>query len=137
MHTGGIPSMFSEVLNTPRLPLIAMPARKSAKKKKPAAMPVPTTDWRTTDEQEILRRVERARQEKHFIAPLGDTLRIERNLRKIPSKLRPLFDIDGILWPHTDLDEVHQKAAEKALEEVEGIESGRFHQHDLVPTHAK
>ncbi len=41
--------------------------RKSAKKK-PDAIPLPpATDWRTTDEQEILRRIQRARDEKHSI----------------------------------------------------------------------
>jgi hypothetical protein len=46
-----------------------MPARKAAKKK-PAATPVPATDWRTTDQDEILRSVQRARDEKHSIANL-------------------------------------------------------------------
>ena len=163
-----------------------MPARKAAKRK-PAATPVPATDWRTTDHDEVLRRIQRARDEKHAIRPLddghpvfstfavkspsgmtyqveirdlkdrafscscpdfrtaglgtckhveatliwlkrrhkgefriaaaqgspridlvpcGDTLRIERNFRKLPSKLRPLFDAEGRLWSHGDLEDI-------------------------------
>ena len=47
-----------------------MPAKKAAKKKAAAAIPVPTSDWRTTDQDEILRRVQRARDEKHSITSL-------------------------------------------------------------------
>jgi hypothetical protein len=46
-----------------------MPAKQAAKKKA-AAIPVPTSDWRTTDQDEILRRVQRARDEKHSITNL-------------------------------------------------------------------
>jgi superfamily II DNA or RNA helicase len=46
-----------------------MPAKKAAKKKA-AAIPIPATDWRTTDRDEILRRVQRARDEKHSISNL-------------------------------------------------------------------
>jgi hypothetical protein len=47
-----------------------MPAKKSpTKKKEPAAIPVtPASDWRTTDQDEILRRVQRAIDEKHSVA---------------------------------------------------------------------
>ncbi len=47
-----------------------MPAKKSpTKKKKPAAIPItPASDWRTTDQDEILRRVQRAIDEKHSVA---------------------------------------------------------------------
>ncbi len=37
-----------------------------------SALP-PAGDWRSTDEQEILRRVQRARDEKHSVTPLDDT----------------------------------------------------------------
>lgn len=155
-----------------------MAAKKSAKKK-PSTIPLPSAgDWRSTDEQEILRRIQRAIDEKHSIKPLGsihpvfssfavsspsgmiyqteirdlagrafsctcpdfrtaglgtckhveatliwlkrrfkgefqtaktvgspyidvipsgDTLRIERNMRKLPASLRALFDPTGIL----------------------------------------
>ncbi len=46
-----------------------MPAKKSAKKKS-APIPIAATDWRTTDHDEILRRVQRARDEKHSISNL-------------------------------------------------------------------
>lgn len=46
-----------------------MSAKKAAKKKA-AAIPIPATDWRTTDRDEILRRVQRARDEKHSIRNL-------------------------------------------------------------------
>ncbi len=47
-----------------------MPAKQS-KKKNSAAIPVPpVNDWRTTDQDEILRRVQRARDEKHSIMNL-------------------------------------------------------------------
>ncbi len=154
-------------------------AKKSTKKKRAAAIPLPpAADWRTTDQDEILRRVQRARAEKHSITNLhpeslvfsrfavkspsgmvyqvevrdikdrsfscncpdfringlgtckhieaaliwlkrrfkgdfrsaekigsahidivssGDTLQIERNLDKLPSALKPLFDKDGRL----------------------------------------
>ena len=50
-----------------------MPARKSAKKKKSKGIPLPpASDWRTTDEDEILRRVQRARDEKHSVTPLDE-----------------------------------------------------------------
>ncbi|MFZ9936404.1 MAG: DEAD/DEAH box helicase [Luteolibacter sp.] len=50
-----------------------MSAKKAAKRKS-AGIPLPAaTDWRTTDEVEILRRIQRARDEKHFIRPLEDT----------------------------------------------------------------
>ncbi len=49
-----------------------MPAKKSpTKKKKPVAIPVtPASDWRTTDQDEIHRRVQRAIDEKHSVANL-------------------------------------------------------------------
>lgn len=48
-----------------------MPAKKSARKKPAAEIPLPPAhDWRTTDEDEILRRVQRARDEKHAITNL-------------------------------------------------------------------
>jgi hypothetical protein len=43
-----------------------MPAKKVAKKKT-APSPIPAADWRTTDQDEILRRIQRARNEKHSI----------------------------------------------------------------------
>lgn len=47
-----------------------MPAKKAAKKK-PSAIPVPPAgDWRSTDEEEILRRIQRARDEKHTVTNL-------------------------------------------------------------------
>lgn len=191
-----------------------MPARKAANKK-PAVMPVPATDWRTTDHDEILRRIQRAREEKHSITPLddahpvfsrfevkspsgmtyqveirdlkdrafsctcpdfrtaglgtckhveatliwlkrrrkgdfrlaeaagssfvdlvphGDTLRIERNFRKIPSKLRLLFDAEGILWPHTDLDEalaqIRRFPQVRLSEEIEPFLENRRRHHE-------
>ncbi|MCB1087635.1 MAG: helicase, partial [Verrucomicrobiae bacterium] len=49
-----------------------MPAKKASRKRKrarAAAIPIPAVgDWRSTDEQEILRRVQRARDEKHAVA---------------------------------------------------------------------
>jgi superfamily II DNA or RNA helicase len=58
-----IPPGFHEPAGT-------MPARKSAKKTvRPISVP-PASDWRTTDQDEILRRVQRARDEKHSIANL-------------------------------------------------------------------
>ncbi|MBP7951437.1 MAG: DEAD/DEAH box helicase [Verrucomicrobiales bacterium] len=155
-----------------------MAARKTAKKKTSAIPLPPATDWRTTDQDEILRRIQRARDEKHAVSnlrredpvfstfavkspsgmayqveirdiqdrsfsctcpdfrtaglgtckhveatliwlkrrlkgefrlaetkgsphldlvPHGDTLRIERNLTRIPAALRGLFDSDGCL----------------------------------------
>jgi ERCC4-related helicase len=48
-----------------------MPAKKSpAKKKKPAVTLTPASDWRTTDQDEILRRIQRAIDEKHSVANL-------------------------------------------------------------------
>lgn len=48
-----------------------MPIKKSsAKKKKPAVTLIPASDWRTTDQDEILRRVQRAIDEKHSVANL-------------------------------------------------------------------
>ncbi|MEO7099934.1 MAG: hypothetical protein ABI162_11270 [Luteolibacter sp.] len=47
-----------------------MPARKAAKKKSASIPLPPATDWRTTDQDEILRRVQRARDEKHSISNL-------------------------------------------------------------------
>jgi hypothetical protein len=47
-----------------------MPAKKS-KKKKPNTIPQPpASDWRTTDQDEIHRRVQRAIDEKHAIKNL-------------------------------------------------------------------
>jgi len=46
-----------------------MPAKKTAKKKS-APIPISATDWRTTDQDEILRRIQRARDEKHSISNL-------------------------------------------------------------------
>ncbi len=46
-----------------------MPAKKAAKKKT-APIPISATDWRTTDQDEILRRIQRARDEKHAISNL-------------------------------------------------------------------
>lgn len=48
-------------------------AKKSTKKKRNAEIPLPpATDWRTTDHDEILRRIQRAREEKHSIRVLDD-----------------------------------------------------------------
>ncbi len=49
-----------------------MAAKKTAKKKSTDIPLPPATDWRTTDQDEILRRIQRAREEKHSIIPLGD-----------------------------------------------------------------
>ncbi len=48
-----------------------MPAKKSSKRKKakPVQLP-PAHDWRTTDKDEVLRRTQRAREEKHAIRNL-------------------------------------------------------------------
>jgi hypothetical protein len=48
----------------PAFPHLTMPAKK---KPKPAQ---PASDWRTTDQDEILRRIQRARDEKHSISNL-------------------------------------------------------------------
>ncbi len=47
-----------------------MAAKKSAKKKTTAIPLPPAADWRTTDQDEILRRTQRARDEKHSISNL-------------------------------------------------------------------
>jgi hypothetical protein len=47
-----------------------MAAKKSAKKKSSAIPLPPAGDWRTTDQDEILRRTQRARDEKHSISNL-------------------------------------------------------------------
>ena len=47
-----------------------MPAEKAAKKKANAIPLPPAGDWRTTDQDEIVRRIQRARDEKHSIANL-------------------------------------------------------------------
>lgn len=170
-----------------------MTSRSSAKKastKPPKVKIPPSTDWRTTDQDEILRRIQRAHEEKHAIAnlhsehpiysdfsvkspsgmvyqveirdikdrsyscncpdfringlgtckhvestliwlkrrfkgefrlaeetgsshinlvPHGDSLRIERNFRKVPSSVRPMFGADGIIWHGTDLDEAVER----------------------------
>ncbi|WP_353565453.1 DEAD/DEAH box helicase [Haloferula sargassicola] len=52
-----------------------MPSRKKPSKRraKKNAIPLPSAgDWRSTDEQEILRRVQRARDEKHSVVSLRD-----------------------------------------------------------------
>lgn len=46
-----------------------MPAKKAAQRKA-AANPIPAADWRTTDQDEILRRTQRARDEKYSISNL-------------------------------------------------------------------
>jgi ERCC4-related helicase len=46
-----------------------VPAKKAAKKKS-APTPITASDWRTTDQDEILRRAQRARDEKHSISNL-------------------------------------------------------------------
>lgn len=54
-----------------------MPAKKAARKRSRAkrkTSPVPSAgDWRSTDEQEILRRIQRARDEKHLVTVLDDS----------------------------------------------------------------
>ncbi len=53
-----------------------MPAKRSSRRKrrKSSTPPLPPAgDWRSTDEQEILRRIQRARDEKHSVTPLDDT----------------------------------------------------------------
>lgn len=47
-----------------------MPAKKPPKKKAATIPLPPAQDWRTTDQDEILRRVQRARDEKHAITNL-------------------------------------------------------------------
>ena len=48
-----------------------MPAKKSPKKKKRASIPLPpASDWRTSDQDEILRRTQRAIEEKHSVRNL-------------------------------------------------------------------
>lgn len=49
-----------------------MPAKKSPSRKKKAVVAVmPASDWRTTDQDEILRRVQRALDEKHSVSNLA------------------------------------------------------------------
>lgn len=48
-----------------------MPAKKSAKRKTSTIPLPPAGDWRSTDEVEILRRIQRARDEKHTVTHLG------------------------------------------------------------------
>jgi ERCC4-related helicase len=58
-----------------------MPAKPSSKKKS-AAIPVPpANDWRTTDEDEILRRIQRARDEQHAITNLDPQHPVFSNFR--------------------------------------------------------
>lgn len=47
-----------------------MAAKKSAKKKSSSIPLPPAGDWRTTDQDEILRRIQRARDEKHSVSNL-------------------------------------------------------------------
>ncbi|MEO5915104.1 MAG: DEAD/DEAH box helicase [Luteolibacter sp.] len=61
-----------------------MPAKKSRAKKKSAAIPLPSAaDWRTTDQDEILRRVQRARDEKHGITNLHPEHPVFSNFRVV------------------------------------------------------
>jgi hypothetical protein len=47
--------------------------RKSPRRKKQSDIPLPpATDWRTPDQDEILRRSQRARDENHSIRPIDD-----------------------------------------------------------------
>lgn len=63
-----------------------MPAKKSPKKKKRAAIPLPpASDWRTSDQDEILRRTQRAIDEKHSV----------RNL----DPAHPVFSNFGVVSP--------------------------------------
>jgi SNF2 family DNA or RNA helicase len=177
--------------------------RKSTRKKRSTAIPLPpATDWRTTDQDEILRRVQRAREEKHSIfnlqpghpvfstfavkspsgmayqveireirersfscscpdfringlgtckhieatliwlkrrfkgefraaetsgsphidiVPSGDTLQIERNIDKLPSSLKPLFDDEGKLLagPQEALPKFRRSAKIRISQDVE------------------
>jgi hypothetical protein len=178
-------------------------AKKSTRKKHSATIPLPpATDWRTTDQDEILRRVQRAREEKHSITnldperpvfstfavkspsgmtyqveirdlnerafsctcpdfrtaglgtckhieatliwlkrrfkgefraaetsgsphvdivPSGDTLQIERNIGKLPSSLKPLFDREGRLLadPEEALPKLHRSGKVRISQDVE------------------
>ena len=59
-----------------------MPAKKSTNKKPAAGIPpIPAHDWRTTDEEEILRRIQRARDEKHAITNLAPEHKVFSNFR--------------------------------------------------------
>lgn len=49
-----------------------MPSRKRSPKRTRCVPLPPASDWRTTDEEEIQRRIQRARDEKHSVHPLAD-----------------------------------------------------------------
>jgi hypothetical protein len=59
----------------------AKPFRKKAQRKKNEIPLPPATDWRTTDRDETLRRVQRAREEKHRISNLDPAHPIFSNFR--------------------------------------------------------
>ncbi len=96
-----------------------MPAKKSAKKKKPNAIPVPPAgDWRTTDQDEIHRRTQRAIDEKHSVTNLHPEHPIFSNFAAKKQKVAQLLTEADL----AEEAEPHRKAAEKALAEAEGIE---------------
>jgi superfamily II DNA or RNA helicase len=66
---------------TPRCSLAAMPAKKTAKKKPNSVPQPPASDWRTTDQDEIHRRIQRAIDEKHGITNLDPQHPVFSNFR--------------------------------------------------------
>ncbi|MCF7674421.1 MAG: DEAD/DEAH box helicase [Akkermansiaceae bacterium] len=62
-------------------PTARKPAKKSAKRKATAVPLPPAADWRTTDQDEILRRVQRARDEKHTVSNLNPEHPVFSNFR--------------------------------------------------------
>jgi len=58
-----------------------MSAKKSAKKQSAGIPVTPAHDWRTTDEDEIQRRIQRARDEKHAITNLAPEHPVFSNFR--------------------------------------------------------
>ena len=66
------------------VPTLPMPAKKSPLKKKATSIPLPTAaDWRTTDQDEINRRIQRARDEKHSITNLHPEHPVFSNFRVV------------------------------------------------------
>ena len=128
-----------------------MPDKKSPKKKKPNSIPVPPAgDWRTTDQDEIHRRTQRAIDEKHSVtnlhpehpvfsnfavkSPSGMTYQVEiRDLKERSfSCTCPDFRRNGLgTCKHTESTLIHLKRRLKG--EFRAAEKSGSNRIDLVP----
>lgn len=127
-----------------------MAAKKSAKKKATAIPLPPASDWRTSDQDEILRRIQRAHEEKHSItnlhperpvfssftvkSPSGMTYQVEiRDLKtRAFSCSCPDFRINGLgTCKHIEATLIWLKRRHKG--EVRAAETTGPPQIDLVP----